>query len=238
MFKLIQVILVLLSFSVYGQESKIRPFKLVIITPDTAVIDKSISKYVDTIQNEHIKSYYVTLNQMRESLKSNDYPKELMSEKEFNELQVSTKSQLDSAIKYENKVKEFKYFQLISEYSNQVFQFYFNEYLPFSVFQNIDKTNVSEQNLARIADSLKADYVLGYKNIFTDFGNDQQIIKITTVLYSKNEGKIILNKETIGDTNSYGDMWTCSNSLECLIITAVKSSTNEVAKQLFSRQRK
>jgi hypothetical protein len=232
--------ILLLSFllvnSVSGQTGKYKPFKLIIIAPDTAIIDSSLNSYIDTIQQDHLNSYYRSIKQMEEMLAFNDYPKDVMTEKEFKESQQRTKSTLDTAKKYESEVKQFKYYQTISEYSAQVYNLYFNEYPPLSTFQLIDKSELTTSNLSHIADSLKADYVVGYKNIQTENSKGEIAIKLTTVLYSKKENKILSEKETWGDTYNHGDMWTCLNPLECLLVTAVNSSTDNVAEILRKRQ--
>ena len=236
--KFLTLILLTITISCFGQQGKFKPFKLVIVSPDTAIIDNSVYSYVDTIQQDHLKGYYASIKQMEEMLSSTDYPKELMTEKQFKESQQETKSALDTAKKYENKIKQFKYYQTLSEYSAQVYQFYFNEYPPLSIFQIIDKSALTINNLKHIADSLKADYVIGYKGIHTENKNGLLILKMTTILFSKKENKILLETETTGDENSYGDMWTCSNPLSCLLVTTVKSSTDKVAEILVKRQHK
>ena len=235
--KFIFLILLTLTFTSYGQKGMYRPFKMVIISVDTVTIDKALFSFIDTIQQDHLNGYYASLKQLEEI--ANDttvYPKELMTEKESKETKLQTKAELDTLKKYEYKIKQFKYYQTISEYSTQVYQFYFNEYPPLSTFQLIDKSKISLKNLSHIADSLKAEYVLGFKNIHTENNNGRLTIKLTTILYSKKDNKILLEKETTGNENSYGDMWTCMNPLSCLLITAVKSSTANVADILRRRQ--
>jgi len=230
------IILLTITLTSYGQQGQYKPFKMVIISVDTALINKSVISFADTIQQQHLKSYYSYLKQLQRSANDTDYPKSLMTEKAAKEVRQRSKATLDTALKYEYKIKQFKYYQTISEYSTQVYQFYFNEYSPLSTFQLIDKAKISLKDLSHITDSLKADYVLGYKNIHTESINGQLIIKLTTVLYSKKDDKILLEKETTGDESSYGDMWTCMNPLSCLFITAVKSSTENVANILRRRQ--
>lgn len=232
------IILLTISLSSFGQKGQYKPFKMVIISVDTALIDNSIISFSDTIQQDHLNGYYASLKQLQQLANDTDYPKSLMTEKEAKEVRQQSKAELDTAIKYEYKIKQFKYYQTISEYSTQVYQFYFNEYPPLSTFQLIDKSAITTKNLAHIADSLKADYVLGYKNVHTENKNGQLILKLTTVLYSKRDNKILLEKETTGNENSYGDMWTCSNPLSCLLITGIKSSIESIYPILRTRQHK
>ena len=236
--KFLALIFLTTTISCFGQQGNFNPFKLVIVSPAKASIDNSIISFVDTIQQDHLNSYYASIKEMEEMLSSTYYPKELITEKQFKETQQETKSALDSAKKYENKIRQFKYYQTISEYSTRVYQFYFNEYPPFSTFQLIDNSKLTINNLKHIADSLEADYVVGYKDIHTVNKNGLLIIIMTTILFSKKENKILLETTTAGDENSYGDMWTCSNPLSCLLVTIVKSSTDKVAEILVKRQGK
>ena len=138
----------------------------------------------------------------------------------------------------EDNVKKFKYFQTISQYSTQVYNFYFNEYKPFSTIVELPNQQTDLSRLRKLADTLKADYIVFYNNIHTVNINGLTRLKLTTSLYSKRDDKIILNKETEGDTNSRGDMWTCSMNvtLSCLLINSVRTSTDEVANVLRKRQ--
>lgn len=235
--KIFLFISLILSFSVYAQKGKFKPFKLVVISVDTVIIDSSVISFVDKVEQDHLKSYYYSLAQLEQMANDTiEYPEDLITKKEAKKVKQDAKEQLASAKAYESKVKEFKYYQSISEYSLQAYEYYFNEYPPLSTFQLIDKENIELKNLSRIADSLKADYVVGYKNIHTEINDGQDIIKLTTILYSRKGNNILLEKETTGDMNSYGDMWTCSNPLSCLLITAVKSSTESVYPIIAQRQ--
>lgn len=226
----------LLSIDSYCQKGIFKPFKLIVISPETAMIDSSLSGFKDSIEQSHLRSYYNSISQMEKMLAFTDYPDDM--KKQFEENKKLTKASLDSARKYETEVQKFKYFQVISEYSASVFQFSFNEYPPFSTFQLIKSYPMNINSIKHLADSLQADYIVGYRNIHTENNNGSLILRLTTLVYSKKDGKIILEKETTGDINSHGDMWTCNNPLSCLLINGVKSSTENVSGLLYERQKK
>jgi hypothetical protein len=230
------LLIILLSIDAYCQKGIFKPFKLIVISPDTAVIDPSLIGFEDSVEQSHLRAYYNSINQMEEMLVFTDYPDDM--KKQFEENKKLTKANLDSARKYENEVKKFKYFQVISEYSVSVFQFSFNEYPPFSTFQLIKSCPSNIGSIKQLADSLQADYIVGYKNIHTEKNNGDLILRLTTFVYSKKEDKIILEKETTGDLNSHGDMWTCDNPLNCLLINGVRSSTENVSGLIYGRQKK
>jgi len=92
------------------------------------------------------------------------------------------------------------------------------------------------KSLKKLADSCNADYIIFFSDIHTQSKNDFLILKLTTLLYSKKDDKIIVRKETDGDMNSRGDMWTCFSPLSCLFINGIKTSTDTIAPEIAKRQ--
>jgi hypothetical protein len=129
-------------------------------------------------------------------------------------------------------------FHLLSSYSTEVYNFYFNEYEPFSTIVEAPNQKTELGNLKHLADSAKADYIVSFTNIHTEEKEGFLILKLTTLLYSKRDNKILLRIETEGDTHSRGEMWTCDMSvtLSCLLVNGVRTSTDEVANVLRRRQ--
>jgi hypothetical protein len=230
----ITILILLLSIVSYGQNGIWKPFKLCVIKPTTATIDKSLFSDRDSIEADNLKSYYVSLKRMEDLMNFNDYSKEM--EKSFKETKERLKTEIPIIKAQEDSVKKFKYFQTISQYSVQVYKFYFNEYEPFSTIIQIPSQKTDLMSLKKLADTLKADYIVFYSNIHTvDNGS---LLKLTTSLYSKKDNRIILQKETNGDTDSRGSMWTCNMNvtLSCLLVNGVRTSTDEVANVLRERQ--
>jgi hypothetical protein len=234
--RLLVTVLLTFSFTSYGQTGRWKPFKLLVIQPDTAIIDKTFDSQKDSIEAYNLRAYYASLKQMEEMLNFKDYSKEM--EKSFKETQERLKKEIPVIKAQEDEVKKFKYFQTISQYSTQVYNFYFNEYEPFSTIIQVPNRKADLTALKTLADSSKADYIVFYSNIHTSDRNGLPILKLTTSLYAKKENKIILSKETEGDTDSRGDMWTCNMDvmLSCLLINGVRTSTDEVANVLRKRQ--
>lgn len=234
--RILTTLLLIISFTAYGQRGMWKPFKLGVIKPDTAILDKSLFSDRDSIEADNLKSYYSSIKQMEELLNFKDYSKGM--EQSFKETQERLKKQIPLMKAQEDNVKKFKYFQTISQYSTQVYNFYFNEYKPFSTIVELPNQQTDLSRLRKLADTSKADYIVFYNNIHTVNINGLTRLKLTTSLYSKRDDKIILNKETEGDTNSRGDMWTCSMNvtLSCLLINSVRTSTDEVANVLRKRQ--
>ena len=234
--KLLITFLVAFSLTSYGQEGRWKPFKLLIIQPDTAIIDQSLFSDRDSVEADNLKSYYSTLKHYEDLLNFKDYPKEM--EKSFKETQERLQKEIPLMKAQEVNVKKFKYYQTISQYSTQVYNFYFNEYKPFSTIIEMPNQKTDILSLKNIADTSKADYIVFYSNIHTVDKDALPILKLTTSLYSRKDNKVILSKETEGDTDSRGDMWTCNSNvrLSCLLINGVRTSTDEVASILRQKQ--
>jgi hypothetical protein len=237
-------IFVFLSLTIlnsYGQKRKYKPFNLVIITPDTAIIDTSIQSCVDSVEQRNLLARNLYAKQMENILKFTDYPADPALRKQIMQEQAEVKAKLDSDKKtYRNDGEQFKYYHTISEFSTENYKYYFNKYPPLSTFQLIPKSNLLLQNLTYIADSLKADYIVGYKDIYIGYENGNLTIKLTTILYSKKENKLLVEGKALIDTKNRDDMrtWTCENQLSSLLGLAAVTSTVNVCEILSKRQRK
>jgi hypothetical protein len=230
MHKVLLVFFLLLSLVSNGQTGMWKPFKLIVIQPDTAVINTSLLNEKDSIVATQLKRYYQSVTALETFVNCINCPRDSGDTEKMKEELARLKS-------YENEAKNFKYFQLISSYSTEVFNFYFNEYEPYSTVIELPNQKTDIKSLQTLADTAKADYVIFYNNIHSVEKDGLPILKLTSSLYSKKNNRIILTKETEGDTNSRGDMWTCgSSNLSCLLINGVRTSTGEIAKILRRRQ--
>lgn len=234
--KLFTIFLLVFSLSSYGQKGRWNSFKLLVIQPDTAIVDQSLFGDRDSIEANNLESYYSTLKRYEELLNFKDYSKEM--EESFKETQERLKKEIPLMKAQEDNVKKFKYYQTISQYSTQVYNFYFNEYEPFSTIIEVPNQKTDVGSLKTLADTSKADYIVFYSNIHTTDKDGLPVLKLTTSLYSQKDNKVILTQETEGDTDSRGDMWTCNFNvrLSCLLINGVRTSTKEVATILRQRQ--
>lgn len=218
-----------------GQQGKFIPFKLLVIKPDTAVIDKSLYADIDSVQNEYAKRYYNNVNQLEELVSSAESQTDSASRASL----AALKSELAAAKSAEPEVSNFKYYHTLSLYSADVYSFYFNEYEPFSTFVELPYQHTDIMSLNKLSDSLKADYVVFYTDIHTENKYGLPVLKVTTSLFSRKHNRVIFTKKTEGDTNSRGDMWTCGNTtLSCLLINSVRTSTDQITAVLVKEQMK
>jgi len=225
--------LVLISVTSYSQQGKFNPFKLIVLKPDTAIIDERLYGDIDSVQSSYINRYYHSIQRMEQVANSKNFPED---DSILKEGQEEIRLELVKAKADEPEVKKFKYYQTLSAYSTEVYNFYFNEYEPFSTIIQLPNQDIGIASLKRLADTSKADYIVYFSNVHTEVKYEQLFLKLTTSLYSRADNKIILTKETEGDSNSEGGMWTCATYLSCLLINGVKTSTNEVASEIAKRQ--
>lgn len=231
--KLFTILLLTIGLTSYGQQGKFNPFKLAVIKPDTAIIDKSLQGDIESVQSDYLKRYYNSVQQMEQLANSKNFP----NDTSFKATQERIKTKLAAAKAAEPEIKKFRYYHTISTYSREVYNFYFNEYEPFSTIIELSNQKTDIVSLAKLADTTKADYVVFFTNIYTEIKDGLPILKLTTSLYSKKQNKIILTKQTEGDIDSRGDMWTCgSTTLSCLLINGVRTSTDEVAPVIAKAQ--
>jgi hypothetical protein len=199
---------------------------MIIVAPDTAIIEDNLKVLIDTVEQNYIRRYYYSVKQIEDLLNFKGYSDEM--KKEFEKNRERLEANLKAAKSAEPEIRKFRYFETIPIYTSEVFQIFFNEYPPESVFQVVRKSSLKSENLEQIANEYKTDYVVTYRDIYTDSKDGQTIMRITTTLYSKKTGKILWEKKNTGDTNSYGDMWTCLDPLSCLLITSVRSTSEEI----------
>jgi hypothetical protein len=232
--KVLTIILLTLDLTSYGQKGKFNPFKLIILKPDTAIIDKSLYSDRDSVEATYLRRYYHAIEQLQQIAKAKYH----QDDTSFIRRQKEYKAEIDAAKAMEPEIKKFKYYQTLSTYSTEVYNFYFNEYEPFSKIIELPSQATDIASLSKFADTSRADYVIFFGNVHSEVKDGLPILKLTTSLYSRKENKIILTKESEGDTNSRGDMWTCDSNvpLSCLLINAVKTSTDEVAPVIAKAQ--
>jgi len=222
------IILILLGLSSYSycQISVSKPLKLIVLKPDTAIIDKSLYGERDSIVNEHSILYYQCLKIKGDSGKSNQ------------DIFIGPKNQLfpeiPQLLSQDPHLLNFKYYHLISEYSSQIYDFYFNELGFKSTTIELPNQNINLKTLKYLSDSAQANYIIFFDNLHTIKNDGSFLFKLTTSLYSKKENKVVFKKATVGDTINRGHnandenvMWNCNSKvkLSCLMINGVRTSS-------------
>jgi len=236
--RIITAILLILNLCSYGQKETGKPFKLLVIKPDTAIIDKSLLSETDSVEIAHLESCYQCMNK-------NEKVENDTILKYWNQIKLLAKN--TSVLSLPDHAWQFKFFHLISEYSRQIYAFYFRQNAPDSMFIELPNQQTDTNSLTRLSDSTGANYIISFENIYTVIKGNMPILKLTTSLYSKEEKKIILKKETEGNTINTGAMtdldennvmWTCNEKvkLSCMLINGVRTSTHEISEIIKYRQ--
>lgn len=192
MHKVLILLFLATSFQSFGQKGKFNPFTLIVLQPDTAIIDSSLYGDIDSVQSAYVRRYYSGVKQMEEMLDFKNYPPE--QAKEFEATKEKIRKDLPIVKAKEEHVKKFKYFQTISTYSTEVYNFYFNEYAPFSTILEYPHQPTNLPALKRLADSLKAGYIVFFIDLHTK-QETSPILQLTTCLYSHGDNRIILTKK-------------------------------------------
>ncbi|WP_421798929.1 hypothetical protein [Haliscomenobacter sp.] len=224
---LLCIYLLCLSWTVLSAQNKFpKAFKMLVLKPDTAILEKSLYPETDSIVMGYKQRYYQQLRQMDELMNFQDFPKELKKSME------KEKTALIKAVEVmkskEPEIKQFKYFHAISAYSSEFYNTYYNEYKPIAEVLEWPNQSTKLSDLASLAIAQNADYVLFFENIHTEIREEWPLLKLKTTIYSKKESKIIFSEETIGDHLSEGGQWTCDAILHCLFVNGVKTSTELV----------
>ncbi len=227
------ILLLTIAINTFGQTKEIVPFKLVIIRPDTAIIDVALYKERDMFEAKHKKMAYECLSPRsysKDSLKTrhnsiSDLPKNIPVESDF--------------IK-DPEIESFKYYHLISQYSTAVYSFLFNTYMNNSRSRvpilEVPNQKVNHPLLKKLAQITGADYIIYFQNVHTLFQDSQFVLNLSTFLYSRKKNKIIFKTTTEGDTINRGMQsefyitWTCdpSNRISCLFINGIRTSNEEI----------
>ena len=139
-------------------------------------------------------------------------------------------------------VRNFKYYEILSEYSASIYRFYCAERkLNWKIVER-PKQSTYVSSLKLLSKIENADYILFFRNIHTAVSDSSPALKLTTAVYSQKEDKIIIEKETEGDIKNLGalvnvdernSMWNCGSiKLLCLLVNGVRTSTNLVSELL------
>lgn len=230
--KILITLLLFVSIISYGQKGRFKPFKLIVLKPDTAIIDETLYPDIDTIRANYLSRYYSYVQQIEQRINSKNFPEE-----SGKATQERFKAELAALKILEPEVKKFKYYHAFSAYSIEFYGVYFNKYEPYSTIIEFPSQKTDILSLSKLADTSKSDYIIFFNNIHTEIKNGFPILKLTTSLYSKKEKKIILRKETECDTFSRGVMWTCGGvTLSCLLTNCIMTSAGEVTPLIIKRQ--
>lgn len=233
------LILSILTFSrLFGQsndhmqESTYKPFSMLIISPDSSKIDKTLNHLTDSIELEYREMYYKAIKELETRKETEDDGKKREAEMAIQRVKWM-----------EMEVYDFKYYQFISMGAFVKLLEHFNLY-PWakeSLTCELEEPRwlftYDSEKLARYYD---VDYIIYFQgiNIIRDDSEDAFTMKMKTSLFSRAESKIILQKETFVTSDNIYCTLRGENKLMCLLTNMVESSTDELIAELTERQKK
>lgn len=208
----------------FGQDGTQRTFKMAIVKPSGAEIEKSLEVFTDSIELTYQNQYFSYKEQLKETLSkdANFYPEDMRAD--FEESKKNAEIELKQLDSLESTILNYKYYELLSYYSTSILNMAFNEYEPYSAIYEIKNSEIKNLELSKYAEKNDLDFIVIFENIKATEENDSYKMSSDLKLYSAKEKKIVLENEVYGSTNSYSGMWTCGNPLTCLFITSVKNS--------------
>ncbi|NML19975.1 hypothetical protein HHL16_03770 [Pseudoflavitalea sp. G-6-1-2] len=229
--------LIVLNFLVCGlvqAQNQIKPFKLLIVQPDTMLVHPTLAKDIDSIRAEYIRTYQASIREMEATLLT------LKDSTNADERDLKAIILTELAKSKKGGLAAWRVANLIAEYSEGVYSFQFNEEEPYSTFQIIPPFTIDKASIMQLATKEKANYVLYFSNIRTYYKEGVPAMFMTSNLYSVSEKGLILQEDRESDALNKGDMFACNEKypLKCLLLNSVKLSVEAVLPAIAKRQLK
>jgi hypothetical protein len=211
------------------QESRYKPFSILIISPDTAQIDESLSIFIDSIEFAFSKTYHKLLSDLELKRKQGD-------DKQKGE----TDLRMTKAKSFAMEVYNFQYYKMISIGTFVSLSEDFQKY-PWEKERCLDivmedRSNLYNQDLKHLASFFEMDYIIYFDKIQIEKSGGGFIISMTTHLYSTSHSKTILDKEITATSDKLLCRVYGQNPLICLLTRITDSSTSEIFHILKARQ--
>jgi hypothetical protein len=220
------MILILPLITVYSQQNN-RPAGILVINPDTAVINiiwqKNIASLQADFQNEY--AYRETQTEMLSASKE-PLPDSVKRKKE--KLLFDKNSGILSGV----DIRHFKYYDILSFKVAQALDAELNTRAPYIAIRVTTSGRISTGTIQPLARQANADYVIYFSNIHTGPDALVQELIFNLVLYSAKGNKVIFSKTmAVGDCGA-GNNLSCGHSLSCLFSECGVQSARELIKWL------
>jgi len=224
-----------IQIDTFGQkkvDKEYKPFSILIISPDSISLHKSLKPFIDTVEADFREVYYAYIRQLK-----------TFEQFESEEKKQQTKLKIQRAKAAEMDVHNTIYFQLIPMLTcSELWDLFNAEGNHDFSFDFISRDELFSYDLEKISNYYDADYVLTYKHITTPIENIEPVLKIEMQLFGRKESKVIYENTTYGHSTFYrdnsGELKACSNDLQCLLESGVISSSADLFKFIKSRQKK
>lgn len=215
------------------QESRYKPFRVLIISPDTARIDKELTVYVESIENRFKGSYYSMLRVF-----------ELLRSTENGE--VEEKQRAAAAIQrarwFEVDVVRFRYYHMIAAEAfvslNDRFQKYPWEDSESLECQVVNKSDLETEDFVQLTRNYDFDYVIYFGDIVAKKYVDTFFMDMTTYLFSRADSKVIMKRRQSTKADPVLCRMDRQDLLECLITRVTSEAISDLFEILDERQKR
>jgi hypothetical protein len=237
----------------WGQENTkqhiFKPFSVIIIKPDDAQIADTLSVYAESIEAKQSAMYLSVIRSLENRRKHSDDDEKRKIDAEIHQTKERAKN--DRNFKYFHSIAFKTLRELKSLFNSNEIETDYTLNNPVLTGEVLDHTQLRTLNEG-IGESYKADYIVSFENIHTAGTKQSPTFRYVVKLLSTATNEEILRKEIEGNTSvdNYKSLRQifpsgghergihCDNYLECMIISAVRSSTEELFKAIEKRQKK
>lgn len=217
-------------------QNEFKPFKLLIIQPDTMLVHPTLAKDIDSIKADYIRKYQASIREMEATLLT----LKNSTSAEERELKAIILAELAKHKTTRGGFASWKMSNLIAEYSEGVYTGQFNEEEPYSIIQTIPGFRIDKASILQLAVKEKANYILYFTNLRTYFKDGIPAMFMTSNLYSVSDKSLILQEDRESDARNKGGMFSCNEKypLKCLLLNSVKLSAEAVFPVIAKKQSK
>ena len=239
----------------HGQETSkqdiFKPFAVIIIKPDKAQIPDSLNVYADAMEDKQFMMYFSVINSLEDQWKIGDDEAKKKIEQEVHQTIKRAKEDLNFRYFHTIAIKTKR--ELNSLFNSNEFETDFTFNNPVLTCELVDRSHLLSTNLKKIGQRYKVDYIISFENIRTAGTQKAPTLLYVVKLFSSSANKEILRKEIEGNAsvdkyksleqilppgNMHERGVNCDNYLDCMMMSAIRFSTEELFKAIEKRQRK
>ncbi len=213
------------------QESRYRPFRVVIVSPDTAIINDSLVPYVDAVEKEFKDTYHEMLREI-----------ELRRDSVSHDEKEKIESEIRKVKTFESDVLNFRYYDMVAIATFVSLQEDFKKY-PWEDRESlecliVDNSELQAEGLAMLALRYDSDYVLYFKDIVAEKHTNDFEINMTAGLFSRLDAKVLFEKRVSQEGNDFLCQLYRQNLLQCMMTRVVDEVSRELFEILNDRQKR
>jgi hypothetical protein len=183
------VVFIVLPFYLAATAQKNKEsFSLMVLQPDTAILDGSLQAEVKTIEQDQQEKYNTAVSQM-ELVMNTGYPKEM--EKQMSRTRDEIKKSLLQL--KERHPGDFKYFHLLSSELTEECIRHFADNPSIKITESKFIANDTSA-LKNLCDQMNCDFVVYFSDIKGKAGDHSPVLTITTSVYSKKDNTVIYSQ--------------------------------------------